>query len=584
MTESKSRRRKARLVSLGLQNFQSIAEYQEIRFGRLTFLYGPNSSGKSAFLDAMSVGRDLWSADPIDSPWGGGYDAVRTQILHRHWRATGQDRAKNLRLRFEIAVPRADVELTRKDLDDEIYEFLDSALLCCVDESGELHIHADVKFDTVSVSTLKLGLAGHDLIRLDRNLSVNLHHPIFAPSESQYAQYVFRDGISAAENDQGFKFDDGWLTGRFEVLLNGNRTVNREDTASRAEDDNSMMGWEEPPIEGLERNPAFQALASYYDTVQGALSRIICKALEVQHVSASRQVPTRRQLTYLLDLEGRRVDDPHSDQWLDEFGIIVDGEAAYAPLASACVVNFARSLAEDVSHRRAQTGGKFYGPDLNWRTKQHLNALSAVNDALRHHFFDDVEKAYQPPSYQVTANVKVVVNSPVFEELIADSSKRDSFGGTSALVRLQLEDQNGLKLDFDEVGSGIGYVLPVFVTIHTAAQAFVQQPELHLHPALQAALGDVFIESANRGGHVIVESHSEHVLLRVLRRVRQSSVGRLAGSDLEIAAEDVAVYFFEPTADRSTRIRRLRVSPEGDFLDRWPGGFFAERDRELFDE
>ena len=46
----------------------------------------------------------------------------------------------------------------------------------------------------------------------------------------------------------------------------------------------------------------------------------------------------------------------------------------------------------------------------------------------------------------------------------------------------------------------------------------------------------------------------------------------------------VAVMYFEPDALGKTKVKRIRIAPDGEFLDRWPKGFFAERDQELFDE
>ena len=74
------------------------------------------------------------------------------------------------------------------------------------------------------------------------------------------------------------------------------------------------------------------------------------------------------------------------------------------------------------------------------------------------------------------------------------------------------------------------------------------------------------------------------MLLRALKRVRQTSGNTLKDPNLKLTPEDIAVNYFEPMPDGSTRVHILRVSEEGDFLDRWPNGFFAERDQELFDE
>jgi len=126
-----------------------------------------------------------------------------------------------------------------------------------------------------------------------------------------------------------------------------------------------------------------------------------------------------------------------------------------------------------------------------------------------------------------------------------------------------------------DVGTGISQVLPVLVAAYGSKEQIiaVEQPEIHLHPALQAELGDVFIESAlgERGNTFILETHSEHLILRMLRRVREKKV----------SPADMCVLFVEPT-NHGSQIMELEYDEDGDFIDEWPGGFFEESFREKF--
>ena len=91
--------------------------------------------------------------------------------------------------------------------------------------------------------------------------------------------------------------------------------------------------------------------------------------------------------------------------------------------------------------------------------------------------------------------------------------------------------------------------------------------------ALQAELADVFIESAlgQRKNTFILETHSEHLILRLMRRIREG----------QISSDDIGVVFVEPLA-RGSRFIELRIDEEGDFIDEWPGGFFEESFHEKF--
>jgi hypothetical protein len=169
-------------------------------------------------------------------------------------------------------------------------------------------------------------------------------------------------------------------------------------------------------------------------------------------------------------------------------------------------------------------------------------------------------------------------------EPVEAGNEDEIFENVDLKVQLYLEDQNGRRLDFHEVGSGISYVMPILASLHSAKTSWIAQPELHLHPAAQCEMGDVFLRAFNRGHFSVVETHSEHLLLRVLKRIRQNARGLEIDDDLKCAPEAVSVLYFDPKEDGSTEIRQMRVSRLGDFKDRWPHGFFEERGRELFDE
>jgi len=117
--------------------------------------------------------------------------------------------------------------------------------------------------------------------------------------------------------------------------------------------------------------------------------------------------------------------------------------------------------------------------------------------------------------------------------------------------------------------------------------SLIQQPELHLHPALQSNLGDIVVKSVENETKLhcftIIETHSEHLLLRVMRLI-----GSAAQREDEVISplsyERVAILYFDPQPDGETKVRRLRLAPDGQLIDRWPGGFFNERYKDIFGE
>ena len=187
---------------------------------------------------------------------------------------------------------------------------------------------------------------------------------------------------------------------------------------------------------------------------------------------------------------------------------------------------------------------------------------------------------FAPKKYQFKSELTVRT------EEVLNSRNPDRLGDIEKSYRasLYIEDGHGRQLDIESVGSGISYVYPVLTSLWSASRSWIEQPELHLHPGAQCEMGDVILRAFNRGRFSIIETHSEHLLLRVLRRIRQTSEGKLQDRELQCPPEAVAVLYFAPQEDGSTQVHHLRVTRGGDFMDRWPDGFFEERSRELFDE
>jgi hypothetical protein len=135
-----------------------------------------------------------------------------------------------------------------------------------------------------------------------------------------------------------------------------------------------------------------------------------------------------------------------------------------------------------------------------------------------------------------------------------------------------------------DVGIGISQVLPVLVMAYGSQGKLLamEQPEIHLHPALQAELGDVFIESAlgERRNMFILETHSEHLILRLMRRMRETFQQKETTLP-PVTPADVSVLYVEPDGTRSV-VREMTLNELGELVKSWPGGFFEEGLREVF--
>lgn len=129
-------------------------------------------------------------------------------------------------------------------------------------------------------------------------------------------------------------------------------------------------------------------------------------------------------------------------------------------------------------------------------------------------------------------------------------------------------------VDLPDVGFGISQVLPVLVQCFYAppgAIILMEQPEIHLHPSAQAALADVMIDVINsrengrdRDIQLIIESHSEHFLRRLQRRIAEN----------HISQEKVSAYFAN-VAQTPATLEPLQIDLYGN-IENWPDHFFGD--------
>ena len=123
------------------------------------------------------------------------------------------------------------------------------------------------------------------------------------------------------------------------------------------------------------------------------------------------------------------------------------------------------------------------------------------------------------------------------------------------------------------VGFGLTQVLPIVVAALSASRGdilLIENPEVHLHPAGQALMGQFLADVAQAGVQVVLETHSDHVLNGVRRSVK---AGRLK-------PEQIAIHFFRPRSANQTQVVSPQMDKSGN-IDAWPEGFFDQFDKDL---
>lgn len=156
-------------------------------------------------------------------------------------------------------------------------------------------------------------------------------------------------------------------------------------------------------------------------------------------------------------------------------------------------------------------------------------------------------------------------------------------------IKLSLFDsKNEVEVALCDVGVGISQVIPVVVGAIAPLPSekqpsifAIEQPELHIHSAVQCGLGDLFIREKSEKRIFLIETHSEHLLLRIMKRMRQSADKKLPADIQPVEKQDVAVMFVE-IVDDNMFVREMPLNERGELVKAWPGGFFEEGLEEVF--
>lgn len=169
------------------------------------------------------------------------------------------------------------------------------------------------------------------------------------------------------------------------------------------------------------------------------------------------------------------------------------------------------------------------------------------------------------------------------------SDTKLGFLGTLRTKHL-IDTRTQTEVSFRDVGVGLSQVLPILESFERALSTstrfrnipnfsertvLIEQPELHLHPRMQADLMDLMIEVASderSDVQIVAETHSENLVLRLQKRIREK----------KIHAKDVSILFADQAADGSNSIRELYLDEDGEFVDSWPLSFADVRVLDLF--
>ena len=554
-------------MKIYIQGFKSIRDGQFVAIGnRLTFLVGPNSAGKSVVLSAL----EKLSGEGPD------FELDENLIHKSPNKEAGVSACHSLGVEWHEGKTKYGNFATHYA--DEVNGISDTQILKNI-HTCKLNTKHELNDWYGGVLNSRISIHANDRLSVGMDKLAHRQDPffhMFSKTKVLDNDQIIIDLESTDEKERkNFKIYIAWA---IEVLIRAQKILEARTTIEnnphkkdherisflaelavtwRARSDDNLFCWDQFAIEtfikicfhGLEKQQTLNILEKYNSKVEsyklGLVERIKRsypgKSFEISLVSAERGLPSTSDTDCHLN----------------------------SRTSSNIFHELMRSKIEEVWNSSIES----------FSLENTAILFKRVNKALSDNLFTD-------NGYQVQVSSRALIDKELWDER-RDYGEEINAADREFLCQLSLVDSHRRNLTFNDVGSGIGYVLPVLIESFREANigkiVFLQQPELHLHPALQTNLTDVLIE-ASENKRIIAETHSEHMILRALKRIRQTSNGTIPDSMLKLKPQDVAVNYFEPRPDGSTKVHILRISKDGDFLDRWPNGFFEERGQELFDE
>jgi len=541
-----------KIKKISLTNFRSFKGTQSIDIAPVTLLFGPNSVGKSSVLMALAYVQQILkkghcNPQKLDALGDKSIGGFRSLVY-------GQDLKKTIRIRLDYASGKtpfvsygSNVEEMANHIQNVSYVLMNDFGGSIESGSVEFEIAWSERFQRAYVKNYRVW--ANDIYvgcvhssEDQRNTFIrelNTQHPLFVPYnnddwlESQYGEADEREPLEADEYHT-----------EFEQVLNQ-----------------------------LNPNPATTAAVSDKES-SGAdfVNRIAPVALACR----SGAVPLLG-VPVVTNLVGQDFDE------LDEhFNYLVVREV----LSQAFVLPLDKLL--EYLDKSVQIGPLRVVPDNNYVPNPHPEQKDWVDGSAAWDLLhkdpnrdDTIKKLVRNTSEWFASSDKLdagyeIINQSISERVNIDSSD-ENMGLLSRRHVFFKELRSNIYLSANQLGTGISQVLPIVVAAHCddVGLVSIEQPELHIHPRFQVELADVFLLAKDKHSFLI-ETHSEHLVLRLLRRIREG------GSDCNsLAPSDVSIIYLTPTSE-GTISTRLGITTDGDFEADWPHGFFDERDMELF--
>jgi predicted ATPase len=612
-------------MRLILENFKSVGAQTEIELSPVTLLVGANGTGKSTIIHALHFLRHLLlGRDPNESVSVRGRSGPSlgsfADLVH------GRDSSKTMTLGLEAELPPLEwynVYSQRRLIRKAIRTL--SVTIAVTDRLGVFPwIVAEIQYVEIKINGEFLAVLGSpppsyeamlpketrtpvrsDDIRFPHQgrLLINGGHPVLAEHppaarawldvDPKTSKFTIRKNHAAEEDPnwfvdlcrkalgEGVPLDDGLVWMHASVLPFAKREHFRPGVPVKV-------------IWPKDREQTDEEMRDRY-LISNTLFELICKPIRLlrktwldqfAHIGPLRMIPPDSVL-----LPGGSLDNKHD--WFD-------GSAAWSRLAKP-----RSDAADDVNAVLAEPSWMDTGVSVESCTFKQFLHLRDRNDGsiLKPDDLAGPDNDTANGADEKNGPVEDFINTTLERSNMLEKSElTERFMQLLKLLRSQATVQRVVFRDIEtqaeikprQLATGLCQVIPVLVALLDKRLPFiaVEQPELHLHPKLCGDLADVLVYGATwaRPGSaaetgndrsepsprfMIIETHSEHLVRRLMQRVREAEAGEASRRwAKKFTADSLCIIYTEPSASGGPRMRRLKVNAQGEFADGWPDGFF----------
>lgn len=539
-----------KLTKLVLENFRSVRERQEIDFAPVTLLLGPNSAGKTTILIALFYLQqilDREQCDPIylEAMGNRRIDGFRSLVHNGDLNnvitiGIGFDPEQTIGVEYKTYLEELgdifDIHFIKmKDIADETEKVYVEFKIAW----SQLHRAAYIKNYAVSINNEFIGeLSNDEYTKSSLVNRLNFTHPLLLPIDyNLWLESIDKEGLDT-------------IASEFEISLN-DLIPGLERNKSGATERVKTVDY---IFEEDKEKPMFPVFLKTKIGALPQLGRTVDTNLKVFDISEPVEYFNRDIITRVLT---QVFTSP-----LDKLNNYLKASVSIGPLRIIPDSSF-------TPNPYPEQNGWFDGTSA-WDKL----CLSQQNDS------DLIKKV----SDWFSNRDKLNTNYNIFSGGEFDIKTSPQLLGLKDNVYFCKIDSIQMLFP-NQVGVGLTQIAPLIIAANIVQDGLIaiEQPELHIHPALQLAVGDLFTQYPLdvKRPMFLVETHSEHILLRILKRIRQTTDNELPESNYPVKPDFISVIVFEDN-NGSTVTRKIDITDDGDFKQKWPKGFFEERRGELF--